>query len=322
MGRKPKKTEKSAASTPGNQKTGGLSQKTPDGTTILAFANFKGGVGKTTCAVNVAGCLAYHFHKKVLLIDLDVQASLSQWLLGPQMWAEWVALQKRTTYQIFVDIIMGAYAWNVPESTYALPSCPSLRISPATFEMLDLDNRLHHALNKPFHPKAFQCLDIKIKPVCGEFDYVIFDCPPNMYLTTQNAIFCADLIVIPTCPDFLSNAGIKRLVGHLQSLRDQFLLLDPDPVRIAGVAFNQYDKGKKGTMDSFIDDIAAYVREDRHQNNVFIPNARVFSRRLRKLSALSKAQDNQLPVNMFDPQCEASKDFILLTHEILEVIEA
>lgn len=299
----------------------GRYQPSPPGTKIVAFANFKGGVGKTTCSLNVAACLAYQFNKKVLLVDLDVQASLSQWLMGPQQWHNWTRYQTRTSYQIFVDVIMGCHAWSLHNSTVApIEACPGLRLCPATFDMLDLDTRLHNSLTKPSQPRAFQCLDVMLKPVCGEFDYVILDCPPNMYLTTQNALFCADHVIIPTQPDFLATAGLKRLVGFLKDFREQFLLTDPDPVRIAGIFFNMYDKTKRATMERVIGDVESYIEENKFANKVFLSNARVFDQRVRGLASVTHAQERRLPVSVAYPHSEASKDFIQLTHQIREVL--
>ena len=163
----------------------------------------------------------------MLLVDLDVQASLGQWLLGPGQWHRWSKYRKKTSYQMFLDIIQGSHAWAVDTATFSPDGCPRLQIYPASFDMLDLDTQLHHALNKPIHPKPFQCLDIRIKKICGQFDYVIFDCPPNMYMTIQNVLFCADYVLIPTCPDSLSTTGLKKLVSFLKELRDQFLGIEP-----------------------------------------------------------------------------------------------
>jgi chromosome partitioning protein len=291
----------------------GKSQETPSGTSILAFANFKGGVGKTSCAINVAGCLAYQFRKKVLLIDLDVQSSLGQWLMGAERWHNWSKYRVKTSYQIFMDVIMGSRAWNVGTSTFPLAKCPRLSVSPATFDMLDLDNRLHNELNKPIHPKAFQCLDLIVKPICSQFDYVIFDCPPNMYLTTKNALFCADFIVIPTVPDFLSTAGLKRLIGYLKDLRDQFLLYDPQPARIAGIVFNMFNVRKR-LMRETIEEVGAYIEEQKFSNDIFYRN--VFKRKVRYLNAVAEAQERNLPVTIASPNSEASKDVIQLTNTI------
>jgi chromosome partitioning protein len=155
----------------------GQSKETPAGTRIVAFANFKGGVGKTTCAGNFAACLANQFSKRVLLIDLDVQSSLSQWLMGSTAWQDWSRHRVRTSCQIFMDIIRGSHAWDV-DLSFQHPQCHNLRICPATYDMIDLDTRLHHELNKPLHPKAVQCRDIQVKKIAGQFDYVVFDCPP------------------------------------------------------------------------------------------------------------------------------------------------
>ncbi len=300
-------------------KMAGKSPRTPAGTTIIAFANFKGGVGKTTCAVNVAGCLAYHFHKKVLLIDLDVQASLSQWLMGPERWHNWSIHRNKTSYQIFLDIINGSHAWGIEESTFQHPSCRSLHVCPATFDMIELDTQLHYSLTRPMHPRPFQCLDIIIKKICSQFDYVIFDCPPNMYMTTRNALFCADYVIIPTFPDFLSTAGLKRLVGFLKELRDQFLLLDTDPVKIVGVVINMFD-AKKNLMKAKIEEMEAYVKEKKHDGHIFSKNARVFQPWMRNLNDVAKSQDERKPVSIAFPVCDSSRDFIQLTDQIMRSV--
>ncbi|MFC1834938.1 ParA family protein [Thermodesulfobacteriota bacterium] len=312
---KRKKKIKSGSAVKQVKDLGGKSPATPPGTKIIAFTNFKGGVGKTSCAVNVAGCLARQFKKKVLLIDLDVQSSLGQWLMGPEWWLNWSKHRAKTSYQIFLDVIQGSHAWSIQNSTTEHEDCPRLSICPATFEMLDLDNRLHYELDKPSHPKAFRCLDIIIKAVCGQFDYVIIDCPPNLYLTAQNALFCADHILIPTVPDFLSTAGLMRLVGHLKQLTDHFLLYDPTPAKISGVIFNMYNS-RKILMKDTIEEVEAYIQEQRHVNNIFSQN--VFTKKVRYLNAVAEAQGRKLPVTVSDPTCEASKDIISLTKKIEE----
>jgi chromosome partitioning protein len=180
---------------------------------------------------------------------------------------------------------------------------------------LDLDNRLNHELTKPIHPKPFQCLDIILKPICGQFDYVILDCPPNMYWTTKNGLFCADHIIIPTVPDFLSTAGLWRLVGYLKELRDQFLLYDPDPARISGVVFNMFGM-RKVLMSDTIKDVEDELQRQRHEGKVF--SKKVFTEKTRYLNAIAEAQEAQKPVTVYRPTCEASKDIIQLTQKIVE----
>jgi chromosome partitioning protein len=298
----------------------GKSIPSPPGTKVFAFANFKGGVGKTACAVNIAGCLAFQFRKKVLLIDLDVQSSLGQWLFGSQLWWNRCKQRRRTSYQIFQDIIAGSHAWNLHDSTFELDPCPNLRVCPATYDMLDLDTQLHYALNSPSHPKPFQCLDIVIKPWCNGFDYVILDCPPNMYQITRNALYCADYVLIPTVPDFLSTAGIKRLVEHIRGLRDQFLLFDTDPVKIGGIIISMYEMGRHTTMDPFVGEIDAYLTEQKSYNHVLTDKSEVFQQKIRRLSAIAQAQERNLPVTIAFPDSEASRDVIRLTNRIMEVV--
>ena len=287
---------------------------------IIALINFKGGVGKTACALNIAGCLANQFKKRVLLIDLDVQASLSLCLMPPQQWANWTKYQKKTSYQIFLDIINGAHAWDVVTSTFRPEACPRLFLSPATFDMMELDIQLTHALNKPIHPKPFQCLDIQIKKIAGQFDYVILDCPPNMYMTTLNALYCADYALIPTIADFLSTAGLRRLVGFIEKRQGDFLLYDRSPVKIAGIVINKYD-GRKIGMKETVEELERYVREKKPTDKVFTSNADVFSEKLRLLADVAMAPEQSLPVTIAYPKSHAAEDCVLLTHKIMEVLD-
>jgi chromosome partitioning protein len=237
--------------------------------------------------------------------------------MGPEWWSNWSKHREKTSYQIFLDVIMGSHAWSIQNSTTVLQECGSLYLCPATFDMLDLDNRLHYELQKPSHPKPFQCLDIIIKPICSQFDYVILDCPPNMYMTTMNALFCADHIIIPTVPDFLSTAGLKRLVGRLKDLREQYLLFDTEPARIAGIVYNMFNNNRKRTMDGVIEDVESYVVEQKQENRIFSKEA--FSSRVRYLNAVSESQERSMPVTLAFPSSEAAKDIIALAKKLEEV---
>lgn len=298
---------------------GGVSELTPVNTHIIAFLNFKGGVGKTTCAVNVASCLAKQFNKKVLLIDLDVQASLSQWLMGGEIWEKWTKHRKKTSYQIFLDVINGSHAWDWEASTWRPEWMPGLRLCPATYDMLQLDTQLLFALNKSVHINPVQCLDVRVKPISGFFDYVIFDCPPNVYLTTQNALFCADYVLIPTVADFLSMTGLPRLVGFLQDSQDRFLLLDRAPAKVLGLIPTMHND-RMIDMKEGQERLRKDVLEYRTTKEVFSKKAQVFPR-IRRLSApVAKAQKLHLPVTEVDASSEISHDFIGLTQAILGVL--
>ena len=141
-----------------------------------------------------------------------------------------------------------------------------------------------------------------------------------MYQVTRNALYCADYVLIPTVPDFLSTAGIKRLVEHIRGLRDQFLLFDTDPVKIGGIIISMYESAKAATMDPFVGEIDAYLAEQKTYNHVFTNKTEVFQQKIRRLSAVAQAQDRNLPVTIAFPNLEASRDMIRLTHRIMEVV--
>jgi len=140
-----------------------------------------------------------------------------------------------------------------------------------------------------------------------------------MYHTTKNAIFCADFVIIPSIPDFLGTAGLKRLVGFLHELRDQFLQHDNQPARIAGIVFNMFSKAKK-SMKLQVDEIESYIEETKHTKKVFLKNAKVFHPPITNLDAIAKAHGQRLPVNMVFPTHDASTNFVLLTKDIIGVL--
>lgn len=138
-------------------------------------------------------------------------------------------------------------------------------------------------------------------------------------MTTQNALFCADYIVIPTLPDFLSTTGLKRLVEFLKILKDQFLLYDPSPARVAGVILNMFDLKKKA-MEEIVKVVERDIENGKLTSDVFSKQARVFTSKIRNLSDIARAQDQSKPVCIAFPTSQASQDFVQLTEEIMEVL--
>src|SRR5258708_12329107 len=116
---------------------------------VLAFINFKGGVGKTACAVNIAATMAKLHEKKVLIVDLDPQSNSSLWLLRPDRWREHVAKGRRSTFEIFDDAIQGKDRFNFEESVIkGVTTCtgflelPPLHLFPPPLKLFSLPARL------------------------------------------------------------------------------------------------------------------------------------------------------------------------------------
>jgi len=176
---------------------------------IVTILNFKGGVGKTTVAVEVSAALAKHHGRRTLLVDLDPQASATFYVMPQEKWFTWKDV-KGSTYDIFeqrdtVFPIKNAIVRDVVPTVFGfdlLPSNPNL---------VDVDLRLSDFVG---HTILQRCLE----EVRDDYDYIICDCPPNFNPVTKNSLWASDAYVIPTVPDFLSTYGIALLQRSLNKL--------------------------------------------------------------------------------------------------------
>ncbi len=190
---------------------------------IISLVNFKGGVGKTTLTVNLAACLAKEHNKKVLILDFDPQSNSSIWLLGPQRWSDLNAeptsrktaaemLRRGWTTDIFIKPftdVVGAYL-------------PNLSLCPASLQMLTLEQEilrfcLHRRLEGTYkYGDEYVLFAATARRLREEFDYVLIDCPPNLYFATCNALCHSDFLLIPCIPDTLSTSGLKQMIEQME----------------------------------------------------------------------------------------------------------
>jgi chromosome partitioning protein len=192
---------------------------------VLAFINFKGGVGKTASVVNIGATLAKLHGKKVLIVDLDPQANSSLWLMRPDRWREHVAKGRKSTYQIFDDALQGKGKFSFDESVVqgvvtwtGFVDLPKLHLLPSAVELLRIEDKIHELRA----PGIYQILESALAPHFKQYDYVLLDCPPNLYSTTKNAVFSADSCVVPYVPDYLSLSGFQVLAEHIGEFRERF----------------------------------------------------------------------------------------------------
>ena len=192
---------------------------------VLAFINFKGGVGKTALAVNIGATLAKLHGKKVLIVDLDPQANSSLWLMRPDRWREHVAKGRKSTFQIFEDVFQRKKKFNFDESVVqgvvtwtGFVDLPKFHLLPSAVELLRVEGRIHELRV----PVIYQILESALASYFKQYDYVLLDCPPNLYSATKNAIFCSDSCVVPYMPDYLSLSGFQILAEHIGELRERF----------------------------------------------------------------------------------------------------
>ena len=194
-------------------------------TRIIAFANQKGGVGKTTTAINIGASLAA-IKKRVLLIDLDQQGNAGTGLGFVR------AQHKQSVY----GVIMGTN--NIAENILTT-AVPGLHLLPSGIEMASAEVDLLDIENREYR------LRDALKPVLDYYDYILLDCPPALGLVTINALNAADSVIIPLQCEFFALEGISQLVSTINKVQKKW---NPD-LKILGVLLTMYDKRYSMTRD-------------------------------------------------------------------------
>ena len=247
---------------------------------IMSITNQKGGVGKTTTAINLATAMSA-VGKKVLLLDLDPQGNASTGL-GIRR-----ADIRHSTYDVLfneVSIMDTVMETKVPGLSI-VPS--SIHLSGAEIELVNADNReyrLRTALRTPL-----------------PFDYVIIDCPPSLNLLTLNALVASDTIVVPLQCEFYALEGLSHLVKTIERVRKAF---NP-ALDIHGVVLTMYDK-RNNLSTQVAEDVREYFG-DKVYKTVIPRNVRV-----------SEAPSFGLPAIVYDMRCPGATAYIHLASEVLK----
>ena len=255
-------------------------------TRIIAVANQKGGVGKTTTAINLATALAA-IKKKVLIIDLDPQGNASTGL-GVSRDA-----RSRNTYHVVMEQIPLSEAIQ-PTDIPGLDIVPSgMDLSGAEIELIDMDERefsLRRALATIAGPDGETCF----------YDYVLIDSPPALGLLTINALVAAHAVLVPLQCEFFALEGISHLIKSIERIRKGF---NPD-LELQGIVLTMYDK-----RNNLSDQVAADVREyfgDKVYKTVIPRNVKV-----------SEAPSYGRPVLVYDMACAGSQAYLHLAGEVI-----
>jgi chromosome partitioning protein len=261
----------------------------------IAFINYKGGVGKTSCIVNIAAVLA-RGGKRVLLVDLDAQSNSSIWLMRVERWNDLNMNRRGSVYSLFdpgEEHLKDIVVRSVVEERDGRKLLDGLDLVPTTFDLIDLE----HEYNPPDHEPAYLRFWKQLREIEDDYDYILFDCPPNVLRASQCGLFCANEVIVPANPDALSLIGLTLLTGKLLQFNERsatFRTAGMGPqAMINGVIFNSV----KSSTDIEVPKMRMQFRINQFRNQKKIsPNTRIFNSMIRDAIVVRRAVTLGLPV--------------------------
>ena len=257
---------------------------------VISLVNFKGGVGKTALAVNVAVALTAQFGKEVLVVDLDPQSNASIWLMGIQEWH--LKANKHKEMSVY-GLLMGISS--VDQCIVRSPvqngdgdiQLKRLDLIPSSYHLMDFQETYRWRVGKtPWYLSFYR----QLKSVFSAYEYILIDCPPDLYKTTQCAIFSADSIIVPCNTDALSYIGLQLLAKKVRSFGQQVSndLANERPGKgvplISGIIINNVQESHKKANRLSVAHFDQLLNNIKRRGDAS-PSARVFETRVRNTAA-------------------------------------
>jgi chromosome partitioning protein len=277
----------------------------------ISFINYKGGVGKTSLIVNTAAALA-KLGKRVLLCDFDTQSNASIWLLKLDRWNKINAAGEGAVYSIFdpgrakvKDIIIK----DVLEGKDGEKLLPGLDLVPTTFNLVDLENEFTGDPKRPPYLVFYE----QIAEVEANYDFILFDCPPNILRASQCGVFSSNEIYVPANPDALSLIGFTLLVeklGKFHQLTASFRKASMGvPAQVQGIIFNSIKTGS----DIEVPKMRMQLRMNQFRAAKRVaPTAKIFETQIRDAMIVRRAVALGLPVILVSQEAaENSQDSVI-----------
>ncbi len=245
---------------------------------IIVFVNQKGGVGKTTSAINIGAALASLDHR-VLLIDFDPQGNLSSGVGGPSGGAG--VYQVISGLRELKDVIIPT---KVP-GLFLAPS--SIDLSGATVELVDKEDRNDY-------------LKRAVATVEADYDFILVDCPPSLGILTLNGLNAANEVIIPLQCEYFALEGLSLILQTIGLVQKS---MNPS-LRVSGILLTMFD-GRTKLSQQVVRQVSEYFRD------------RVFKTIVPRNVRLSEAPSHGLPVLQYDPACIGSRSYMAVAEELI-----
>ncbi|MBE9006996.1 ParA family protein [Fortiea sp. LEGE XX443] len=289
---------------------------------VIATANMKGGVGKTTITVNLATCLAKNHGKRVLVLDLDTQISATLSLMSPLEFAK--RRKNRRTFRYLIDEVIN------PESNSTqtikdiiqeqVCGLPGLNLLPGDIDLYDefVVSEMLHKQTLAFGEQNFEIIWNRfervlinniLKPIRDEYDFILLDCAPGYNLLTRSALAASDFYILPAKPEPLSVVGIQLLERRIGQLKDSHEHEAKIDIKMLGIVFSMSTANLLS---------GRYYKQVMHRVVEDFGVEKICKAQIPVDINVAKAVDSFMPAVLNAPQSAGSKAFVQLTQELLQ----